>query len=110
MGTVLILQLGCSLVKQHLKARELVLGEVEMFILMDAIMNAYRVRPWLRWGGLCASMVLKESSHCSSPGRLARRVLHNLPAHRNGSKDLEITTREISHHMPLITCPLFTVF
>lgn len=61
-------------------------------------------------GGLCASMVLKESSHCSSPGRLARRVLHNLPAHRNGSEDLEITTREISHHMLLITCPLFTVF
>ena len=51
MGNVLILQLGCSLVKEHLKARELVLGEVEMFILMDAIMNAYRVRPWLRWGG-----------------------------------------------------------
>lgn len=34
----------------------------------------------------------------------------SLSAHRNGSKDLEITTREISHHMPLITCPLFTVF
>lgn len=51
MGTVLVLQLRCSLVKQHLKARELVLGEVEMFILMDAIMNAYRGRPWLRQGG-----------------------------------------------------------
>lgn len=110
MGTVLILQLGCSLVKQHLKARELVLGEVEMFILMDAIMNAYRVRPWLPLGGLGASTVLKESSHCGSPGRLARTPPHNLPAHRNGSEDLEITAREISHHMPLITCPLFTVF
>lgn len=62
------------------------------------------------WGGLCASMVLKENSHCSSPGRLARRALHNLLVHTNGTKDLEITAREISHHMLLITCPLFTVF
>lgn len=60
--------------------------------------------------GLCASMVLKENSHCSSPGRLARRALHNLLVHTNGTKDLEITAREISHHMLLITCPLFTVF
>lgn len=74
------MQLGCSLVKQHLKARELVLGEVEMFILMDAIMNAYESGLGFD-RGLCASMVLKESSHCSSPGRLACRVLHNLSAH-----------------------------
>ena len=59
-------------------------------------------------GGSVPAWFLKESSHCGSPGRLARWVLHNLPAHTE--KDLEITTREISHHMPLITCPLFTVF
>lgn len=61
-------------------------------------------------GGLGASMVLKENSHCSSPGRLAHRAPHNLLVHTNGTKDLEITAREISHHMLLITCPLFTVF
>lgn len=112
MGTVLILQLGCSLVKQHLKAREPVLGEVEMFILMDAIMNAYRVRPWLQlWGGLGASTVFKGEQSLRQPWALGTHTSpHNLPAHRNGSEDLEITAREISHHMPLITCPLFTVF
>ena len=31
-----------------LKSGGLVYREVEMFILMDAIMNAYRVRLWLR--------------------------------------------------------------
>lgn len=70
MGTVLVLQLGCSLVKQHLKARELVLGEVEMFILMDAIMNAYRGRPWLRWGGgaLCQHGFKRRTVTAAAPG------------------------------------------
>lgn len=70
MGTVLILQLGCSLVKQHLKARELVLGEVEMFILMDAIMNAYRVRPWLRWGGALCQHGFKGEQSLQQPWAL----------------------------------------
>lgn len=40
--------LAYGLVKRHLKAKGLVRRDFAMFILMDAIMNAYRVRPWLR--------------------------------------------------------------
>lgn len=61
--------------------------------------------------GLCASVVLKGEQPLQQPWALGTLSSpQSLGTHRNGSEDLEITTREISHQMPLITCPLFTIF
>lgn len=107
METVLIFQLVCTLVKRQLKAGEQVLGEVEMFILMDAIMNAYGLGPWLLIGAVCQHGFKGEQS-MQQPWALGTQSALKSPGAHKWQQDPEITTREISHHKPLITSPLFT--